>query len=206
MSGSVFLALLAVLAVPGPTNSLLFQTGINRGFNGRSLQWVGAEWLAYIIQISVWGLTLDWVARDYPWVATLSKVIAVCFLFYIAMKLWWMARNVQHPDASPNQEALGLSPTELFVATLSNPKGLFFASFVAPAGTFLSGDQYLAFMSAFTVVVLPVGSAWVLLGACFGSRLTSPRSSRWLNKGVSMVIGLFATGLLYNLAAHSLSA
>ncbi|MBX8540316.1 LysE family transporter [Pseudomonas cichorii] len=198
MSGSIFLTLLAVLAVPGPTNSLLFQTGMNRGFNAKSLLWVGAEWLAYMIQITAWGLTLDRVARDYPWVATLSKAFAVCFLFYIAMKLWSMARSCQHADDAP-----GLSPTGLFVATLTNPKGLFFASFVAPAGTFLSSADYLAFMSTFTAVVLPVGSAWVIFGACFGSRLSSPRSSQLLNKGVSMVIGLFATGLLYNLASHS---
>ncbi|MBX8606458.1 LysE family transporter [Pseudomonas cichorii] len=201
MSGSIFLTLLAVLAVPGPTNSLLFQTGMNRGFNAKSLLWVGAEWLAYMIQITAWGLTLDRVARDYPWVATLSKAFAVCFLFYIAMKLWSMARAAQHVDDTP-----GLSPTGLFVATLTNPKGLFFASFVAPAGTFLSSADYLAFMSTFTAVVLPVGSAWVIFGACFGSRLSSPRSSRLLNKGVSMVIGLFATGLLYNLASHSFTA
>ncbi|MEX5571492.1 LysE family transporter [Pseudomonas lijiangensis] len=198
MSGSIFLTLLAVLAVPGPTNSLLFQTGMNRGFNAKSLLWVGAEWLAYMIQITAWGLTLDRVARDYPWVATLSKAFAVCFLFYIAMKLWSMARSAQHTEDTP-----GLSPTGLFVATLTNPKGLFFASFVAPAGTFLSSADYLAFMSTFTAVVLPVGSAWVIFGACFGSRLSSPRSSQLLNKGVSMVIGLFATGLLYNLASHS---
>ncbi|MBX8510492.1 LysE family transporter [Pseudomonas cichorii] len=198
MSGSIFLTLLAVLAVPGPTNSLLFQTGMNRGFNAKSLLWVGAEWLAYMIQITAWGLTLDRVARDYPWVATLSKAFAVCFLFYIAMKLWSMARSGQQADDAP-----GLSPTGLFVATLTNPKGLFFASFVAPAGTFLSSADYLAFMSTFTAVVLPVGSAWVIFGACFGSRLSSPRSSQLLNKGVSMVIGLFATGLLYNLASHS---
>ncbi|MCV4282906.1 LysE family translocator [Pseudomonas capsici] len=201
MSGSIFLTLLAVLAVPGPTNSLLFQTGMNRGFNAKSLLWVGAEWLAYMIQITAWGLTLDRVARDYPWVATLSKAFAVCFLFYIAMKLWSMARAAQHVDDAP-----GLSPTGLFVATLTNPKGLFFASFVAPAGTFLNSADYLAFMSTFTAVVLPVGSAWVIFGACFGSRLSSPRSSRLLNKGVSMVIGLFATGLLYNLASHSFTA
>ncbi|RMQ47624.1 hypothetical protein ALQ04_04054 [Pseudomonas cichorii] len=201
MGGSIFLTLLAVLAVPGPTNSLLFQTGMNRGFNARSLQWVAAEWLAYVVQITAWGLTLDRVARDYPWVATLSKAFAVCFLFYIALKLWAMARS-GHSDGGQGDQP-GLSPTGLFVATLSNPKGLFFASFVAPAGTFLDSADYLAFMSAFTAVVLPVGSAWVIFGACFGSRLNSPRSSRLLNKGVSMVIGLFATGLLYNLASHS---
>ncbi|MBA1228925.1 LysE family transporter [Pseudomonas viridiflava] len=205
MSSSIFLALLAVLAVPGPTNSLLFQTGVNRGFNVPSLQWVGSEWLAYVIQITAWGITLDRVARDYPWVATLSKAFAVCFLFYIAMKLWNMARKSQHTDAADSQKP-GLSPAGLFVATLSNPKGLFFASFVAPAGTFLHSADYLAFIATFTAVVLPVGSAWVLFGSCFGGRMSSARSSRLMNKGVSMVIGLFATGLLYNLASHSFIA
>lgn len=200
MSETIFLALFAVLAVPGPTNSLLFQTGVNRGLNLRALQWVVAEWAAYVLQISAWGLTLDWIARDYPWVATLSKVFAVGFLFYIAIKLWGAARRGAG-DSTP-----GLSPAGLFVATLSNPKGLFFASFVAPAGTFMQGDSYLAFMTAFTLVVLPVGSAWVALGALFGGRLTSDHATFWMNRGVSMVIALFASGLLYSVAVKPLLA
>ncbi|WNW10378.1 LysE family transporter [Pseudomonas sp. DTU_2021_1001937_2_SI_NGA_ILE_001] len=200
MSETIFLTLFAVLAVPGPTNSLLFQTGVNRGLSLRALRWVVAEWAAYMLQISVWGLTLDWIARDHPWVATASKVFAVGFLFYIAIKLWGMARRGA-ADTTP-----GLSPVGLFVATLSNPKGLFFASFVAPAGTFMTGASYLEFMAAFTLVVLPVGAAWVAFGAMFGGRLTSAHATFWMNRGVSMVIALFASGLLYSVAVKPLLA
>ena len=199
MSETIVLTLLAVLIVPGPTNSLLFQTGINRGLNLRALQWVVAEWAAYLVQITAWGLTLDWIAHDHPWVATVSKVFATGFLFYIAIKLWGMAR--QGAGGTP-----GLSPAGLFGATLTNPKGLFFASFVAPAGTFLHSASYVGFMGMFTLVVLPVGTAWIAFGAVFGGRLTSDHTSLWLNRGVSMVIALFASGLLYNVALKPLLA
>ncbi|MEE4149452.1 LysE family translocator [Pseudomonas viridiflava] len=194
----VAIAMLTVLVVPGPTNSLLLQSGISRGLGMYSLKLVAAEWAAYMIQITAWGLSIASLIENYGWVVMATKVLAVMFLFYLSLKLWFSI----HPD--PDGAPSPISISALFLATLNNPKGLFFATFAAPAGTFLHMDSYLSFMTIFSLVVLPVGIAWVGLGAVFGRRLPSVLSASRINRFVSLVIGLFAVIALYNVASTAI--
>ncbi|MEF9674279.1 hypothetical protein QNM99_28040 [Pseudomonas sp. PCH446] len=86
-----------------------------------------AEWVAYLIQITIWGISIDALTANYGWVVVATKILAVIFLFYISLKLWFSVQL----DTSGKPSAISVSA--LFLATLTNPKGLFFASFVAPA-------------------------------------------------------------------------
>jgi len=192
----IALSLVTVLMVPGPTNSLLLQTGINRGLNARSLAFVGAEGLAYVIQMTMWGVFIDLLITEHSWVVIATKIFAVCFLFYISLKLWFSVK-----DHSPNASA-GISVPDLFVATLTNPKGLFFVSFVAPAGTFLSMSHYLSFMSLFTAIIFPVALTWIAIGAFCGRKLHAIVSGKFLSRAISLVIGLFACGMLFSIASQ----
>ena len=192
----IALSLMTVLLVPGPTNSLLLQTGINRGLNARSMRFVVAEWLAYIIQMTMWGVFIDLLITDHSWVVIATKIFAVCFLFYISLKLWFSVK-----DHRPGKTT-GISVPDLFVATLTNPKGLFFVSFVAPAGTFLSLSNYVSFMSLFSVIIFPVGLVWIAIGAYCGRKLHAIVSGRFLSRAISLVIGLFACGMLFNIASQ----
>lgn len=192
----IALSLLTVLLVPGPTNSLLLQSGISRGLTAHSLRLIAAEWFAYVIQITIWGVSIDLLVADYSWVVVITKIFAVCFLFYISLKLWFSAKNNVHSAAT------GISVSELFVATLTNPKGLFFVSFVAPVGTFLEADSYISFVSLFSMVIFPVGFFWVATGAYFGRKLHSAASGKLVSKAISVVIGLFAFGMLFNIVSH----
>lgn len=190
----IALSLLTVLLVPGPTNSLLLQSGISKGLNTYSFRLIAAEWLAYVIQITMWGVSIDLLVADYSWVVVATKVFAVCFLFYISLRLWFTAKDTASFAAS------GITVPELFVATLTNPKGLFFATFVAPVGTFLAVDSYVTFISLFSLVIFPVGLVWVVTGAYFGRKLHSAVSGRWVGRSISVVIGLFASLMLFNIA------
>lgn len=192
----VALSLLAVLLVPGPTNSLLLQVGVSRGLNARSMRFVAAEWLAYVIQTTMWGVFIDLLIAEHSWVVTATKIFAVCFLFHISLKLWLSVKN----DA-PGATA-GITVADLFVATLTNPKGLFFVSFVAPAGTFLSLDNWLSFMLLFSAIVFPVGLVWIAAGAFCGRKFHAIVSGRFLNRAISVVIGLFACSMLFNIASQ----
>ncbi|MFC6338644.1 threonine transporter RhtB [Pseudomonas sp. CCM 7891] len=193
----IALSLLTVLLLPGPTNSLLLQSGISRGLNAYSFRLISTEWLAYIIQITLWGVFIDLLVADYPWVVVATKVFAVCFLFYISLKLWFSAKH------NTSLAASGITVPELFVATLTNPKGLFFATFVAPSGTFLSADSYVAFISLFSVVIFPVGLVWIATGAYFGRKLHSAVSGRWVSRCISVVLGLYASFMLFNIASQA---
>ncbi|MGF6400765.1 threonine/homoserine/homoserine lactone efflux protein [Pseudomonas frederiksbergensis] len=192
----IALSLLTVLLVPGPTNSLLLQSGISRGLNGHSFRLIAAEWLAYVIQITMWGISIDLLVADYSWVVIATKIFAVCFLFYISLKLWFSVKG------NASSTAAGISVPALFVATLTNPKGLFFVSFVAPVGTFLAMDSYVSFISLFSMVIFPVGLVWVATGAYFGRKLHSVVSGRLVNRAISVVIALFAFGMLFNIASQ----
>lgn len=192
----IALSLLLVLLVPGPTNSLLLQSGISRGLSTHSFKLIAAEWLAYVTQITLWGVSIDLLVADYSWIVVATKVFAVCFLFYISLKLWFTATD------NTSSATSGITAPELFVATLSNPKGLFFATFVAPAGTFLSADSYMVFMSLFSVVIFPVGLVWVATGAYFGRKSNSTFSGRRVSRSISVVIGLFASLMLFNIASQ----
>ncbi|MES2818288.1 MAG: threonine transporter RhtB [Pseudomonadota bacterium] len=196
----VAFGLLAVLLVPGPTNTLLLQSGIAKGLNGSSLRLIGAEWFAYIIQVTAWGLVIGLLGADYSWVVSAVKIFAMCFLLYISLRLWF---SVVQDASAP---VVTVSPGELFVATLTNPKGLFFVSFVAPPGTFLEVGNYLWFIALFSLVLIPVGVVWVSLGAYFKHSLPSRVSAGVVNRMISLVIGLFALGMLFNMASQSLSA
>ncbi|WP_260957897.1 LysE family translocator [Pseudomonas citri] len=196
----IALSLLTVLLVPGPTNSLLLQTGINRGLNTSSMKFVAAEWLAYVIQMSMWGVFIDLLITDHSWIVVATKVFAVGFLFYISLKLWFSVK-----DNMPGATA-GVSVPDLFVATLTNPKGLFFVSFVAPVGTFLSLDNYLSFMLLFTAIIFPVGLVWIAAGAFCSRKLQAIVSGRFLSRAISLVIGLFACGMLFNIASQVIFA
>ncbi|WP_017901796.1 LysE family translocator [Pseudomonas asplenii] len=196
----VAIAMLTVLLVPGPTNSLLLQSGITRGLGSYSLKLILAEWTAYLAQITAWGLFIDALTQNYAWVVVLTKSLAVIFLFYISLKLWF---SVQ---VDPSGKPAAISVSALFLATLTNPKGLFFASFVAPPGTFLHLESYLAFMAVFSLVILPVAIVWVSLGAFCERKLSSFISGNRVNKFVSLVIGVFASMALYNLASNVILA
>jgi threonine/homoserine/homoserine lactone efflux protein len=196
----IAIAMLTVLLVPGPTNSLLLQSGVSRGLKGYSLRLIVAEWLAYVIQITAWGMSIDALIVNYGWVVVATKILAVMFLFYISAKLWFSV----HEETSGKPSAI--SVPALFLATLNNPKGLFFASFVAPVGTFSDLESYLSFMAIFSLVIIPVGIIWVGLGAVFGRNLPSIISANRVNRFVSLVIGLFAMMALYNVASTAILA
>lgn len=192
----VVLSLLTVLLVPGPTNSLLLQVGMSRGLNTFSMRFVAAEWLAYVIQMTMWGVFIDLLITNHSWVVIATKIFAVCFLFYISLKLWFSVKD--HAPVAMT----GVTVADLFVATLTNPKGLFFVSFVAPVGTFLSLDNWLSFISLFSAIIFPVGLVWIAAGAFCHRKFHALVSGRFLNRAISLVIGLFACGMLFNIAAQ----
>ncbi|WVV46915.1 hypothetical protein THH46_17070 [Pseudomonas sp. NA13] len=82
------------------------------------------------------------------------------------------------------------------------PQRVVFVSFVAPAGTFLSLDNWLSFMLLFSVIIFPVGLVWIAGGAFCGRKFHAIVSGRFLNRAISLVIGLFACGMLFNIASQ----
>jgi len=126
----LFLAGVAViLAMPGPTNTLLAAAGLRQGFL-RSARLTGAELAGYLISITVWGRFLEQAAQAFPWLPAVVRVAASVYIAYLSIRMWRAAQTV--PSAA--QQVIGMRT--LFVATLLNPKGILFASAIFPPAAF----------------------------------------------------------------------
>ena len=166
MSGwtAFILAVLGLLATPGPTNTLMAASGAQRGVR-RSLHLLVGELGGYAIAITVWIEIVGAVAAREPMVAVVAKLVAVAFLLWSAWKLW---RNAGQADLG----ARGITLGRVFVTTLLNPKALVFAFAIFPAVGFV---ERLSYDAVFAAMVVGTAIGWMALGA-----LAQRRAAGWL--------------------------
>ena len=122
---------------------------------------------------------------------SLLRVVSGLYIAYLAVDMWRAA--VALPVST--QRASGMRT--LFVATLLNPKGLLFAGTIFPAVAFMEIPAYAFAMLTFACLLVPIALAWIAFGAALGSgKLT------WLNpvkmqRGASIVLGVFSLSLAW---------
>lgn len=77
-------ALMLLLLAPGPTNTLLFRAGVLFGFRA---SWTLAliECLAYLLQVSLWGVALLYLAAYSPWALKATQLALACYLLLQAL-------------------------------------------------------------------------------------------------------------------------
>ncbi|MFV9493023.1 LysE family translocator [Pseudomonas aeruginosa] len=148
-----------ILVVPGPSNTLLLSAGFHFG-SLRAAPFILLEALGYSLSISAWGWVLARLSESNPWIISLTKALCALYVALLAVKTW---------NASIRSAGTGNFrrwPLHLFVATLSNPKALIFASVIFPGKAFLDfWNNYTISLLAFLVVLAPIGMLWVGLGA-----------------------------------------
>jgi threonine/homoserine/homoserine lactone efflux protein len=147
------LAVLAILGTPGPTNTLLATSGASAGVR-RSLGLVPAEAAGYTISILAIGLLLGpWIAGQ-PAVATGLRAAVGLYLLWLAVRLWRrggeaLARGVL------------VTPGQVFVTTLLNPKAIVFALGILPFGA----ERVWPYMAGFLLLLGGVAVGWIAAGA-----------------------------------------
>lgn len=186
-------ALVLLLVVPGPTNTLLMRAGVLFGF-AASWRMAFIECLAYLLQVSVWGAVLFYVSAWSPWVVKVTQTAAICYLLQLSFTLWQRKSTAVDPGTDR------FSGLYFFWLTVMNPKGLLIVSFIAPISAFATLQGYARFMTTLALVVIPVGFAWILLGSRFEGGQKAWLTPLRINRATSMVIGCFATLLLGRLA------
>jgi threonine/homoserine/homoserine lactone efflux protein len=175
------LAVLALLATPGPTNTLMAAAGAQRGV-GRSLPLLAGELCGYAIAITVWIELVGAAAAAQPLVPVIAKLVAVAFLVWSAWKLW---ANAGHADL--NQRGITLS--RVFVTTLVNPKALVFAFAIFPHVGFVERLPYLALFGAL-VVATAVG--WMALGTVAARSSAGLLTSSRVERITAVALAVFA--------------
>jgi threonine/homoserine/homoserine lactone efflux protein len=149
------LASVALLATPGPTNTLLCTSGALAGFR-HSLPLLFAELSGYNLAISTLLIVLGPALASYPGLKVGLQVLCGAYLAYSAYDLW--LRSDIGVGASVSQ-------SKVFITTLLNPKGFVFASSVIPGAPLDGFAARLPWLLVLSVLIACVGTGWIYVGA-----------------------------------------
>lgn len=174
------LAVVALLAVPGPTNTLLFTAGATVGLK-RAAYLLFAEVIAYNLTIFTLLEVFTRLFSTYGMAHVALRVLAAGYLFLLARRLWTYEWSVVHaPIAWRN----------VFSTTLLNPKAVVFAFLVFPANSV----DLAPYFAGFSLLTLSIGMGWMSLGHFVGGaigqtvRSTIPRLSSGVIMGFAVLL------------------
>lgn len=176
------LAVLALLATPGPTNTLMAASGAQRGL-AKSLPLLAGELGGYFIAITLWIELVGAASASQPLVPVIAKFVAAAFLLWSAWKLW---RNAGHADLAQRGITLG----RVFATTLINPKGLVFAFAIFPQVGFVARLPYLV---VFAALVVATAIGWMALGTVAAKSSAGFLTSARVERITAVALAIFAT-------------
>lgn len=189
------LAVVALLATPGPTNTLLAASGAAAGL-ARSLRLVPAEIAGYGLAIGLLTTVVGPAAAAAPLLPAALKAAAAAYLAWSAVRLWRAGGAALAGVPAPATAA------RVFATTLLNPKALVFAFAIFPAG---SPASFALHFAAFAAAVLAVSTGWIAAGAAIarspGGVVTPARVSRV----AAAVLALFSVLLVAGASAAVLT-
>lgn len=150
------LAVLAVLGTPGPTNTLLATAGAVGGVR-RSLPLVPAEAAGYSISILTLGWVLGPAISGSPALAAALRAMVGVYLLLLAVRLWRGGR-------AASATGLAVTPAQVFLTTLLNPKAIVFALGIVPFGA----PRVWPYLLGFLLLLVSVALGWIAAGAMLG--------------------------------------
>jgi len=178
-------AVLALLATPGPTNTLMAASGAQRGVR-RSLPLLVGELGGYLIAITLWTELVGAAAASQPLVPVLAKFIAAAFLLWSGWKLW---ANAGAADLAQR----GITLARVFSTTLVNPKALVFAFAIFPHVGFVARLPYLG---VFAALVIGTAVCWMALGVVAARSSAGLLTSSRVERITAVALAVFATILV----------
>lgn len=182
-----------VLLMPGPTNTLLAAAGLQQGLP-RAARLSIAELAGYLVSISLWGICLGHASHSIGWLPTVLRLASSVYLFWLAVRLWLSADTIH---ASTNRQ---IGPRTLFGATVLNPKAILLAGSIFPSTAFENLTEWCEAMAIFTLLLIPIGIAWVAFGAASGSGRLPHLRPALFQRCASVIVGAFSLALLGALA------
>lgn len=180
---SFAVAVIGLLAVPGPTNTLLATAGATLGAR-RAYRLLPAEIAGYLVAVGVLTQVLAPLFAGLPAAALVLKGFAAAYLAWLAVRLWRDPRTAIEADGGRT-----IRLRDVFVTTLLNPKALIFSFVIFPAGRIV---DLLPHLALFSVLVVGCGGAWVTLGGAIRHSSRSFATSRAVARTGALVLGVFA--------------
>jgi threonine/homoserine/homoserine lactone efflux protein len=158
------LGALALLATPGPTNTLLATAGATRGIKA-SLPLLLAEAADYVLAIIGLRTLVGPLMATEPVLANVLSALVCVYLMYLSWKLW-------RASSLPVSTTTDFGFASVFVTTLLNPKAIVFAFTLLPAN--VSAAALAPWFSALVVLIALCGGAWISFGAALTTQTGSP--------------------------------
>jgi len=154
----------SLLAMPGPTNTLLATSGASVGVR-RSLPLIVAELAGYGLAIGVLRFVLGPLIGNVPALGTAMGLGVAFYLLTVAASLW------RH-GAAEVRDTTPVSLAQVFTTTTLNPKAIIFAFTLLPLenGIF----ELLPWLAVLAAQITLIGIGWIFLGAVIGAKFQSP--------------------------------
>lgn len=184
-------ASLALLATPGPTNTLLATAGASMGF-ARSWSLLAAVVVGYMVSILTLRTLAGPVIAEHPALGTSLRIAVALYLVILAAKLWHRGRTSCIESSAP------VTAWNVLLTTLLNPKGLIFAFTIFPEA--LDDSGLALHLAALSAIIIATESAWIAAGAALKTG-TRGRISAKVGYRTSAVALLVLAG---SLTAHAL--
>ncbi|WP_431320965.1 LysE family translocator [Rhizobium sp. YTU87027] len=176
-------ALFVAAGSPGPSVAALVARVISKGARD-VLPFLAAMWLGEAIWLTCAVAGLAAIAETFHYAFVAIKWLGVCYLFYLAWKMWF---------ASPDSEGEALpdaqSPLKLFLAgmtvTLGNPKIMMFYMALLPSIIDIHAvtvDGWAELVAMMFLVLIVIDISWALAAAKARSFLKSRRAVRMANR------------------------
>ena len=177
------LAIAALLITPGPTNTLLFLAGAERGWRP-SLRLIPAELAGYLLMVLPLALVGVALLHDAPRARAVVAIAAGLWVAWLAVKLWLP----QTEQNGPQRVSAGL----VFTTTMLNPKALIFGLVLLPSPDHLGGH-----LALFSSLVMAVAAGWAGFGAWLGGMSGKDAGAMlWIRRGASVWLSVVSLTLL----------
>ncbi len=180
-------SVLALLALPGPTNTLLATAGGLVGTQ-RAVRLIPAELAGYSLAIGLITALVHPLLASHPELTKHLRLVGSAVLVVLALRLWWQSGSAE-TAAAPAR----ISGLQVFLTTLFNPKALVFSLGVIPhlaEGEWLQAAPYLA---TFAALIIAVASSWAALGSALNRAGPKARfTARSIRRAAAVVLVFFA--------------
>jgi threonine/homoserine/homoserine lactone efflux protein len=193
----IFAGALALAAgSPGPSIAALVARVIARGYQGVipfvAAMWIGeAVWLA----LAVFGLAV--IAQTFHLAFLVIKYLGLCYLAYLAYKMWTAPDSVKEGELPPADSSFRLFLTGLAI-TLGNPKIMVFYMALLPTIVDLADVSFIGWgeltLTMFAVL-MAIDLGYVFLAGRARRLIRSAKAMRIANRCGAVAMGSAAVAM-----------
>lgn len=189
-------ALIVAAGSPGPSIAALVARVISRG-PADVLPFLAAMWIGEAIWLTLAVFGLAALAQTFNVLFLVIKWAGVCYLLYLAWKMWHASVALSGDALPERNSALKLFATGLAV-TLGNPKIMLFYMALLPTiidmGR-LSLFGWFELTVTMLLVLVLIDLVWVFMAARARRLLTNPRAMRLANRCSAGIFAGAAAGI-----------